>query len=142
MRRILIHNPSVPNCKSNLASPHLSVTNNIMEQEEIKQRTLQQNKSLHKFFELLATELNDAGYDMKKVVKVDIPWNRETIKEYIWRPVMEAQLLKKSTTEMTTAEVNQVYETINRLMAEKFGIHVPYPSIEDQMLSNIKYPNE
>lgn len=101
-------------------------------------RTLQQNKSLHKYFDLLANELNDAGLDMKKVITVDVPWSAETIKEWIWKPVQKAQLLKESTTEMTTAEVNKVYETVNRLMAEKFGVSVPFPSDEEQMLQNLE----
>ena len=101
-------------------------------------RTLQQNKSLHKYFDLLANELNDEGLDMKKVITVDVPWSAETIKEWIWKPVQKAQLLKESTTEMTTAEVNKVYETVNRLMAEKFGVSVPFPSDEEQMLQNLE----
>lgn len=101
--------------------------------KEKKLRTKRQNNALHLFFTLLADELNNAGLDMKKTLKptVDIPWTGETIKEYIWRPIMEAQLKKSSTTEMTTKELDQVFETINRHMGEKFGIHVPFPSIDD-----------
>lgn len=102
----------------------------------IKNRTLQQNKALHKYFELLATELNDAGLDMKKVITVDVPWSAETIKEWIWKPVQKAQLLKESTTELTTDEVNKVYETVNRLMAEKFNVHVPFPGLEEEMFNS------
>ena len=103
----------------------------------MEKRTLQQNRALHKYFELLADELNDAGLDMKKVITVDVPWSAETIKEWIWKPVQKAQLLKESTTEMTTAEVNKVYETVNRLMAEKFGVHVSWPSIENDMFDSL-----
>lgn len=102
----------------------------------MEQRTLQQNKALHKYFELLADELNDVGLDMKKVITVDVPWSPETIKEWIWKPVQRAQLLKESTTEMTTAEVNKVYETVNRLMAEKFGVSVPFPGLEEEMFNS------
>lgn len=101
-------------------------------------RTLQQNKALHKYFELLAIELNDAGLDMKKVITVDVPWNALTIKEWIWKPVQEAQLLKKSTTELTTPEVSKVYDTVNRLMAEKFGVSVPFPSYEEEMFNSLE----
>lgn len=103
----------------------------------MEQRTIKQNNSLHKYFELLAEELNNAGLDMKHVITVDIPWSSDTVKQWLWKPVQKAQLLKESTTELTTAEVNKVYETINRLMAEKFNIHVPFPSDEESMLSNL-----
>ena len=84
---------------------------------------------------MLADELNDAGLDMKKVLKpgVDIPWTKESIKEYIWRPIQQAQLSKKSTTELTTKEIDSVFDTINRHLGEKFGIHVPFPSIDELM---------
>jgi hypothetical protein len=97
-----------------------------------KQRTHIQNRALHRFFELLACELNDNGLDMKKVLKpsVDIPWTPASIKAHIWKPIQDAQLVKKSTTELTTDEVSKVYETINRFMGEKFGVHVGFPSEE------------
>lgn len=99
------------------------------------QRTLQQNKSLHLMFDMLAQELNQAGYDMRKTLKpsIDIPWNGETVKEYLWRPVQQAQLGKKSTTELTTKEIDLVFDTINRHLGDKFGIYVPFPSIESLM---------
>ena len=100
--------------------------------ENPKQRTSLQNRSLHLFFTLLATELNDAGYDMKKVLKpsIDISWTKENVKEYIWKPVQEAMNLKKSTTELTTKELQEVWEVINRHLGEKFGVHVSFPSVE------------
>lgn len=108
--------------------------------KEKKQRSLVQNRAMHKFFELLADELNSAGWDMKKVLKphVDIPWSKTTIKEYIWKPIQDAQLVKGSTTELTTDEVQKVYETINRFMGDKFGVHVPWPSEEQLALEQMK----
>lgn len=98
-----------------------------------QQRTDSQNKALHLWFELLAEELNGAGLDMRKVLKphVDIPWQKETVKEYLWRPVQQAQLLKDSTTDMTPTEVTKVYETLNRHLGEKFGVHVEWPHHKD-----------
>ena len=97
-----------------------------------KQRTMRQNAALHLYFTQLAQELNDAGLDMRKTLKptVDIPWSCETVKEYLWRPVMKAQLNKESTTEMTTADIDQVFDTITRHLGEKFGITLSFPSIE------------
>lgn len=117
------------------------IVRNVVEspQENIReqnQRTARQNSALHKYFKLLADSLNDSGYDMKHIITVDIPWSSDTVKQWLWKPVQKAQLLKESTTELTTAEVNKVYETINRLMAEKFNIHVPFPSDEISMLQS------
>lgn len=95
-------------------------------------RSTKQNNSLHKFCELLAHELNSAGLDMREVLKpsVDIPWSKDAVKEFIWKPIQKSMNLKKSTTELTTKEVGEVYEVINRHISEKFGIHVDWPHIE------------
>ena len=87
---------------------------------------------MHLMFQQLADELTDAGLDMRKTLKpdVDIKWDGRMVKEYIWRPIMEAQLGKDSTTEMTTAEIDKVFETINKHMGDKFGIRLNFPSIE------------
>lgn len=100
--------------------------------KETKTRTLAQNSALHLYFEMLAEALGEAGLDMRKTLKpnIDIPWSKETVKEYLFRPIMKAQLNKESTIEMTTKEVDQVIETLNRHLGEKFGLHIPFPSID------------
>lgn len=94
------------------------------------QRTLQQNKALHKYFDLLADELNQAGFDMKRTLKpsVDIPWTPENVKEYLWRPLQEAYLHKESTTELTSDQIDKVYEVLNRHLGETTGVTVEFPS--------------
>jgi len=94
-------------------------------------RTLQQNKALHKYFELLAEQLNSAGYDMKKVLKpeIDISWTKENVKEYLWKPIQSALFLKKSTTELETKDIDKVYDVLNRHLGQKLGIeNIPFPS--------------
>lgn len=96
-------------------------------------RSILQNRSLHLFCEFLANELNNAGYDMKKVLKpeVDISWSKTTVKEYIWRPIQKALTNKRSTTEIDTKEPSEIWEIINRHLGEKLGIEVPlFPSEE------------
>ncbi len=103
-------------------------------------RTVQQNKALHVLFNLLANELNEAGLDMRKTLKpeIDIAWSPAAIKEYLWRPVQKAQLNKVSTTELTTKEIDEVFDTISRHLGEKFGLHVRFPSIEELILMEEK----
>jgi hypothetical protein len=95
-----------------------------------KQRTITQNKALHKYLELLADALNDAGYDMKRTLKqeVDIPWNMESAKEYLWRPVQKVLIDQESTTDATTDEYNKIYLVLSKHISEKFGVYVPWPS--------------
>lgn len=104
---------------------------------ENKQRTIQQNKALHLYFTHLSEALNDAGLDMRKTLKpeVEIPWTPENIKNLIWKPIMEAQLGKKSTTEMNTKDIDVVFDTINRHLGEKFGLEIRFPSIDSLILN-------
>ena len=73
---------------------------------------------------------------MRIVIKpeIDIPWSAYTVKEFIWRPVMKAMFGNKSTKDMTTAQVDEILETINRHLSEKFGEfgyeYLPFPSLE------------
>lgn len=95
-------------------------------------RTNQQNRALHMLFNLISEELNEHGLDMRKTLKpeVDIPWNPGTVKEYLWRPIQKAQLNKSSTKKLTTKEIDEVFDTINKHLGERLGIHIPFPSIE------------
>jgi hypothetical protein len=101
------------------------------DQKASSKRTLKQNSALHLYFTLLADELNDAGFDMRKTLQVDIPWSPLTVKEYLWRPLQEAYLLKRSTTELDKQkEIDAVYDILNRVIGERTGIFVEFPNIE------------
>lgn len=105
----------------------------LIEKKEEEQRTLQQNKALHLFYQHLADELNDGGLDMRGVLKswVAIPWSKESVKEFLWKPIQELQLRKRSTTELNTKDVDKIYMTLMRHLGEKFGVGVEFPSIEE-----------
>ena len=104
-----------------------------------KQRTTLQNKALHKYFDLLARAFNDAGLDMRVVLKEDIaiPWSGLTVKDFLWKPVQRAQLKKEHTADLTTKEPDAVWQTLNRHIGEKWGIYAPFPSIEEMRVEEI-----
>ena len=98
--------------------------------KEEQQRTLQQNKALHKYCEMLADALNDSGLDMRKTLKpgIDIPWDKDRIKEFLWKPIQEAMTGKASTTELNTVEPSEIYAVLDRHLSSKFGLHVEWPT--------------
>src|SRR3990167_950403 len=58
-------------------------------------RTLTQNNALHKYFELVAEALNDAGLTIEKVVKnftLEHEWSGSSVKEILWRTAQKAIL--------------------------------------------------
>ena len=95
-------------------------------------RTLPQNSALHLGLTMIATALNDAGLDMKKVLKphVDIPWTTESAKNHLWRPIQKAMTGKTSTTELDkVSEINEIWDVIMRHLGEKYGVeYIPFPS--------------
>lgn len=99
------------------------------------QRTPAQNRALHKYFTMLADEMNAAGLDQRAVLKpeVDIPWTTESVKEQIWRPLQKIQLGKDSTTELSTTDIDKILDTITKHLGEKFGLVVEFPSIDTLM---------
>lgn len=104
-------------------------------------RTNLQNRSLHKWCEQCAEVLADAGIDMRELIQVPIKPNKDNFKSEIWHPVMKAINPKlESTTQMTTKETMEVYETLVRAFGEKKGITMPpWPSQEAQYYEAMGY---
>jgi hypothetical protein len=61
---------------------------------------------------------------------VGIEWNTELFKDLIWRPIQIAIIKKKSTAQLTIEELQMVYETVNRIVSEKYGVGYQFPSVE------------
>lgn len=100
-----------------------------------KQRTLTQNKALHLFLGMLADTLNAHGLDMRRVLKqeIELPWSTETCKEFIWKPIQEAVILKQSTTEANRVEYTKVYDVLAHHMATKLSVTIPeWPRKQDK----------
>lgn len=97
-------------------------------------RTLAQNRAMHLYFKQVADALNSAGLDMKQVIKADVQWTHILVKEMMWKPLQKALLGKESTTKLKKDEIDAVYHNLNRLLGQKFGIYVPFPSIDELIL--------
>lgn len=97
------------------------------------QRSLQQNKSCHKYFTELADALNEAGVDQRLFIDHlkgwEVPITADFIK-HIWKLKQQKMFLTDSTTKMTTDQVSKVYDQINMFVGQEFGVHTPFPSSE------------
>ena len=93
------------------------------------QRTSQQNRALHLYCQMVADELNAAGYDAQTVITLPISLTQDIVKDCIFRAIMRALYPdKESTTELSTTEMQDVYENMNAATAQKFGVSIPWPS--------------
>lgn len=101
------------------------------------QRTDAQNRSAHLFFRQVADELNNAGYERRITIgTADVPWSAETVKA-LFKKIGRFQFNKGKTSEMTTKEITEVYDTFNRMLSEE-GVHIPWPSIDELLTKKEK----
>ena len=105
-----------------------------------KQRTLTQNNALHLYFKLVAETFQEAGYDARMVFKpeAEIPITEDMVKELMWKTIQKAITKKNSTNQLSTGEVSQIYDIMNRHISEKFGLHIPFPSYGGMLLEKEK----
>ena len=94
-----------------------------------QQRSALQNNSLHLYCGQLATGLNDAGFDFMQVMNTDalLPWAQPSVKEFLWRPIQKSITGKVSTKRPTREEYPMIYEALNRHIATRWGVSVPWP---------------
>lgn len=93
-------------------------------------RTLQQNKAMHLFFTYLAEELNSKNMSVTQVLKPDVKWSLESVKENLWKPIFKTVTGKNSTTKATKEEITKTYDVLNKALGERLGFNVEFPSKE------------
>lgn len=129
-----IHLATSPAQKAQLAEDIMNSKGRVsVEIKRIRTRSQEQNAAIHLWLTWVAKALNDAGYDMQTVLSetIGLSWTMDTAKENLWRPVQKALMKKESTTELYKPEVSDVYEHLNRFLAEKFGISIKFPDKND-----------
>ena len=95
------------------------------------QRTGQQRKSIEKYCDLVAKAMNDSGESVQTVFTAPVEITHQNIKEYMFKVVMTALYPDKtSTTELDSDQVTKVYDNMHRIVAERYGINVEWPSVE------------
>jgi hypothetical protein len=103
--------------------------------EEVKSpRTGKQNDSFHLWLSQVAEEMDKHGVTVQNVVariqKAEIRPTGDNLKEVLWRPYQIAATGKESSTKLTKAEIDRVYEGLNKFIGEHFELHIPFPSEE------------
>ena len=91
-------------------------------------RTVLQNRAVHLYCKQVAQALNDKNLTVTAVLKPEIKFSMLTVKEQLFKPILSALAGKNSTMAMSTKEINDVYDVMNKALSEKFGIYVAFPS--------------
>lgn len=97
-----------------------------------KARSTPQNASLHLYGSIMATKLNDAGETQRSVFEkqkegFEIPVSPACIKD-IFRKVGLDMFGKKSTADLTTTEIQDVYMSVDRGFDLLYGVRAEWPS--------------
>lgn len=107
--------------------------------EEKQTRSLQQNRALHLYFSFISNELNELGVEYRyfglKGQVLETRYTCELVKNFVWRPIQIALFSKRSTTKLTTVEMNEIIDVITKFFAEK-SITLNFPNIETLMNEN------
>jgi hypothetical protein len=91
-------------------------------------RTTKQNRAIHAYCREVANQMAAMGLDMREVLKptIEITPTMAIVKDHIWRRVQEAITGKVSTKDIGKKDVDTIYQTIARHLAEKHDISVPF----------------
>ena len=104
-----------------------------------KQRSIPQNSSLHLYLDNLATALHDAGIDQRVFLdKFDkdgfmVPVTPTFCKDF-FRECAKIMYGKESTADLTTVEIQKVYQAVDMRIAEETGVQVDWPSDTTPMI--------
>ena len=97
-------------------------------------RTDPQNRAIHLYCERVAKALDDSGESVQTVFTMPVSITKENIKEGMFKVVMQALYPDiTSTTELDTKQVTEVYNNMHRILADRYGINVEFPSYESQL---------
>lgn len=99
-------------------------------------RSDQQNAALHAMFRRLSTALNDAGFDMKseQLVKKDLPWTENNIKEVLFKPMIKQLYGIDSTTKLTREQLGDAVEALFKGIAIRTGVSVPFTTNDKESI--------
>lgn len=91
--------------------------------------------ALHKWFKLIAEALNDGGLTLKPFLekvdyRMDIPWTDTMVKEVLYKPILERQTNKESTTKMTPRQALEVEKALEWWLSTHTGVYVEFPHEE------------
>lgn len=91
-----------------------------------------QRGAMYTYFQNLADAMNDAGYDTQTVIKLPLGLTKDIVKQGIAKVLMNAMFDGMTSIEnLTPAQAQQLYETMNNATAEKFGVSMEFPHNEE-----------
>ncbi len=114
----------------------------VIDQKIVKNtRTNQQNRALHLYYKLVAEALLEVGYDFHYTNPMtgeimSVPYDKDLVKDRIWRPLQEELFKIESTKELTTPMINDILTVLTPWLS-KINKLVKFPNKFDQMVRHM-----
>lgn len=114
----------------------------IIELSKVKNtRSSLQNRALHLYYKMVADELISIGYDFHYTNPftgeiIALPYDKDRVKEYIWRPLQQVLFNIESTTKLDTEKINTILEALE-IWYPKIGITVKFPNKFDLLVKQL-----
>ena len=107
-----------------------------------KKRSISQNASLHKYCSNISTRMTDAGFTQRLLVGkfregFELPVTQSMIKD-IFREVGKAMFKKESTKDLTTIEIQRVYQVVDERFGNITGIREEWPCADSQISKGLR----
>ena len=95
-------------------------------------RSNKQNSTVHVLFRSMAEGLNDAGFYIPHPFKPDleIPYSEHSVKELLYRPIIESVYGKSSSVELDTSQFSESMNLLIDAVNRNTGVLVLIPSEE------------
>ena len=86
------------------------------------------------YFREAAKILNEHGIHQETTSRfqsttLEVPWTEHSFKEF-WRSIQITMFNIKSTKDLQSKQVSQIYDVINKGISERVGLHIPFPHKE------------
>ena len=102
----------------------------VVEIKNLDMRTIQQNKALWKWCEMIAKTLNDNNMYISETIKTEVEWNKNSVKVFLFDNIVKALYNKDSSTELLRNEFDMIVDTLINIFAKK-GVLLPsFPAKE------------
>ena len=96
-------------------------------------RSSLQNRSLHKFFVIIADELNELGMEFQYFgvtgKQLSTRYTTNIVKNHFWRPIQQTLFNIESTKDINTKQINEITDVIVKFFGDK-GVYVEFPNRE------------
>lgn len=102
--------------------------------------TSSQRNSAWLYMTLKVQQLNEAGLEMRKVLKPTyaIPWTKDSFHDHIFIPIQKALYGTDSMKSLKKLQVSKIHEVIERELGEKYGLeYIPFPADSNKALEEM-----